>query len=114
MPDFQHSLAVVIGVDQYGNGIPALRSAVNDARRLAQLLADGHGYTVRAFLDQDASLAALKQLFTSSLPAQVGPDDRLLVYFAGHGIALDGDSGPAGYLVPQDARRDNADSLLPM
>jgi len=114
MHDFQQSLAIVIGVDQYDNGIPPLRSAVNDARRLAQLLADGHGYTVQMLLDQDASLAALNQLFTSTLPAQVGTGDRVLIYFAGHGIALDGEDGPAGYLVPQDAHRDNVDSLLPM
>ena len=33
----------------------------------------------------------------------VTADDRVLFYFAGHGIAADGDDGPAGYLVPADA-----------
>src|SRR5262249_4750636 len=32
----------------------------------------------------------------------------------GHGIALDGDDGPAGYLVPQDGRREERGSFLPM
>ena len=35
------------------------------------------------------------------LPRALGAEDRLLLYFAGHGIALDGDAGPAGYLVPR-------------
>jgi len=48
------------------------------------------------------------------LPIEVQADDRLLVYFAGHGIALDGDDGPAGYLVPQDAGSDDRQSFLPM
>ena len=41
-------------------------------------------------------------------------DDRLLVYFAGHGIALDGDDGPAGYLIPQDGDVDDRASFLAM
>ncbi|MEW5861330.1 MAG: caspase family protein, partial [Cyanobacteriota bacterium] len=48
---------------------------------------------------------------------QLHPDDRLLFYFAGHGIALDAldnADGPVGFLVPQDARMDNDSSLLPM
>ena len=36
---FTTSLAVVIGIDEYGHGIPALRTATNDARRMAQTLA---------------------------------------------------------------------------
>ena len=48
------------------------------------------------------------------MPREVQADDRLLVYFAGHGIALDGDDGPAGYLVPQDARPDDRQTFLPM
>jgi len=34
MTDFTHSLAVVIGIDSYGHGIPRLTTAVNDAARL--------------------------------------------------------------------------------
>ncbi|QLQ08871.1 MAG: caspase family protein [Anaerolineae bacterium] len=44
----------------------------------------------------------------------MGADDRLLVYFAGHGVALDGDDGPRGYLVPQDARPGDSASMLAM
>ncbi|QLQ06701.1 MAG: hypothetical protein HZY76_12060 [Anaerolineae bacterium] len=33
MTDFTHSLAVVIGIDAYGGGIPPLTTAVNDAMR---------------------------------------------------------------------------------
>ena len=35
-PSFRRSIAVVIGIDGYGHGVPPLRTAVNDARRLAR------------------------------------------------------------------------------
>ncbi|MCG8363795.1 MAG: hypothetical protein MJA27_10755 [Pseudanabaenales cyanobacterium] len=39
-----------------------------------------------------------------TLPPLIETSDRLLFYFAGHGIALNGEDGPEGYLIPQDAR----------
>src|SRR6266542_5499134 len=114
MHEFHHSLAIVIGINAYAGGIPPLRSAANDARRLARILTDDHGYDVRLLLDEQATFASIIRLLTETLPAEVGPDDRVLVYFAGHGIALDGEDGPAGYLVPQDARLADRASFLPM
>ncbi len=118
MTAFAHSLAVVIGIDAYGHGIPRLTTAVNDATRLAELLQAEHGYET-ILLTQEATgqpitQERLRTLFNQDCAARLGPDDRLLVYFAGHGVALDGDDGPAGYLVPQDARPDDPSSLLAM
>ena len=113
-PDFRQSVAVVIGIDAYGHGVPPLRTAANDARRLAQVLADDHGYDVRLLLDQAASRDAITGLLADDLAHAVGPEDRVLFYFAGHGVALDGDDGPTGYLLPQDARRGEAASYLHM
>jgi hypothetical protein len=113
MIGFRKSHAVVIGIDEYRNGVPTLRTAGNDARRVAEAMESGFGYAVR-LLAEDVTLGKLRVLFGETLPGEVEADDRLLVYFAGHGIALDGDDGPAGYLVPQDARADDRDSFLPM
>ncbi|MEZ4463454.1 MAG: hypothetical protein R3F43_02780 [bacterium] len=38
-------MAVVIGINDYGQGIPALKTAVSDARAIADHLATGHGYS---------------------------------------------------------------------
>jgi WD40 repeat protein len=51
---------------------------------------------------------------TKQLPSILGPDDRLLFYFAGHGVATDSDDGPAGYVLPQDARREDDTTFLQM
>jgi len=53
-------------------------------------------------------------LLHEKLPSALGPQDRLLFYFAGHGVALDSDAGPAGYLMPAGARRSDRDGFLPM
>jgi WD40 repeat protein len=110
---FRTSHAVVIGINAYGNGIPQLRTAVSDARRIGQVLETEFGYTVQVLIE-DVSLGTLKALLDESLQKEIHADDRLLIYFAGHGIALDGDDGPAGYLVPQDARPDDRQTFLPM
>ena len=40
--------------------------------------------------------------------------DRLLLYFAGHGIARNSNTGPEGYLIPQDGDINHPETLLRM
>lgn len=112
---FHHSHAVVIGVDTYGAGVAELATAVDDARAVGACLSEDHGYEVRSLLDAEAGQERLLTLFEEDLPASVGPDDRLVVYFAGHGLALGhGGEGPQGYLLPADARGADAGSWIAM
>ena len=113
-PPFRRSIAVVIGIDSYGHGVPPLRTAVNDARRLGELLATHHGYEVVTLLDADATRARIVTLLKEELPARVEPDDRVCLYFAGHGVAVDGHDGPNGYLLPVDASRADESTFLSM
>jgi len=127
IPEFNRSLAVIIGINEYRNGIPRLKTAVNDAHTLADLLREKYKYEVLLLLDKEVTrdrlgdlLTAFKQgriPWTKRKTVKVSPDDRLLFYFAGHGIARDGlDSkdGPAGYILPQDAQREDDRSFVPM
>ncbi|ARV60551.1 hypothetical protein BZZ01_19660 [Nostocales cyanobacterium HT-58-2] len=114
MSEFARNLAFVIGINNYDNGIPPLNNAVNDAKKLVEILRESHGYQVWVCLDKIATLKNLLHLLETTLPQQVRSDDRLLFYFAGHGIALNGEDGPAGYLIPQDAKQGNTQSYLPM
>lgn len=112
--EFNHSWAFVIGINQYTNGIAPLQTAVNDAKAFAQLLELEHGYQVQLLLDQSADLSQLIHLLQKTLPIEVKSDDRVLFYFAGHGVALDAEDGPAGYLIPQDAYPNNTSTFLSM
>ena len=117
MHEFPRSVAVIIGIDEYSHGIRPLRTPVNDARALARLLAQKQGYHPICLLtNRDASRTGLARFFTQELPGQLGARDRLLFYFAGHGIALDDQdgSGPQGFLLPQDADAGDRSSFLPM
>ena len=114
MPDFSCSLAFVIGINNYTNGISPLQNAVNDTVKLVEVLRDKYGYQVWEYLDEAATLESLHELLEITLQREVTVDDRLLFYFAGHGIALNGDEGPEGYLIPQDAKLADVQTYLPM
>jgi WD40 repeat protein len=118
--DFDRNLAVVIGIDRYNSkGIHELRTAVSDACAVADLLEKEYAFEkkniIRLFDDQ-ATLTGLKTLLSGTLPNQLKPTsaDRLIFYYAGHGIPRNSKDGPAGYLVPQDADLSEPDSFLPM
>lgn len=125
MTEFKRNLAVVIGIDHYQNGIQPLRTAAADAQKIADILRSQHQYQLihldcaskSPILNETATLQNLRQLFAEVLPNQVRPSqhDRLLIYFAGHGITRHiSEKGPQGFLIPQDADVKNPDSLLPM
>ena len=42
-------LAFIVGINRYGNNIPALGGAVKDAQAIATVLGGLHGYTVESF-----------------------------------------------------------------
>lgn len=109
---FAHHHAVIIGIDAYERIAP-LQTPCNDAIRLAEVLAKSHQFRVHPLL-LNVSGAELRRLLHETLPPLVGPDDRLLIYFAGHGIAADGDNGPAGYIVPADADPNDVSTFIPM
>ncbi|HEY9633087.1 MAG TPA: caspase family protein [Coleofasciculaceae cyanobacterium] len=133
MAEFKRSLAVVIGINEYQD-YPKLQTARYDAERLAEILAIDHKYdyvilaaddTYKEYLKgqelpvknkYQPTLNGLLNLLSKRLPAEIKPtqEDRLVFYFAGHGIPDDSDEGPKGYLVPLDGDSKKRDSLLPM
>src|SRR5205809_5241551 len=54
---FGRNLAVVIGIDMYGEGIPPLRSAVADADAIAGVLERDHGFETWRLFDDGARLS---------------------------------------------------------
>jgi hypothetical protein len=113
-------LALVVGIDRY-EVVPNLRSAVADANAIASALETTHGFEVVRLTSADdttkaAIAAAISDLDERLTKCGLAPiQRRLLVYFAGHGVALDtGDSGPQGFLLPCDTRPDELATMLSM
>ncbi|MEL7078522.1 MAG: caspase family protein [Cyanobacteria bacterium J06582_2] len=114
MSQFKRNLAITIGINKYQNGISSLATAVNDAEEVARILQHDHGYQVWDLLEEQATLIGCLRLLEEFLPDNVTESDRLIFYFAGHGIALNSDDGLEGFLIPQDAQLGDTSTYLPM
>ncbi len=101
---YEQSWAVVIGINDYQH-VEALGYARADADAMASALADvgfpsDHVFTL---MDGQATRQNIQDLLSGDLARQVGPNDRLLVFFAGHGQDHTAPSGrKMGYFVPVD------------
>ncbi|MDJ0662232.1 MAG: caspase family protein [Crocosphaera sp.] len=112
---FKQNIAVVIGINNYQNGIPPLGTAKPDAEAIAKILAENYHYKIHSIIDNQGTKQQLEQLLNIDLPNLIHtPSSRLIFYFAGHGIALTGDEGPQGYLIPQDSKLGEVSTYLPM
>jgi len=86
-------VALVIGNDTYEN-VPPLQKAVNDAEAMSKELAKlGFDVVSAENVGRRAMSRALVELEN-----KIGSGDTALIYFAGHGFAVDG----ANYLLPVD------------
>jgi len=95
----------VIGIDKYQNAnVPALTGAVRDARTVAAALA-AQGFAVTVLLDGQATRKRIMEVLGDELPNKLGKEDRVLVYFAGHGVSTGEGERALGYLVPVDGDR---------
>ena len=114
-PFYRESWAVVVGIDQYQSW-PRLHYAVNDARGVRDLLIKRYHFkpeNVVTLLDAEATRAAILKALGDRLadPGRVHREDRVFVFFAGHGVTRKLPSGKSlGYLVPVDADLDNYQS----
>ncbi len=86
-------IALVIGNDTYEN-VPALQKARNDARSMAQALAKlGFDVITASDVGRRAMSRALVEF-----EGKIGPGDTAMLFFAGHGFAIEG----TNYLLPVD------------
>jgi uncharacterized caspase-like protein len=105
----------VIGIDHYRNWSP-LHNAVRDAEAALRLFRRlGFELVGQTMFDDAATGAAINSFVTDELTA-LGPDDSLVLFFAGHGGTrtqrLAGKQVKTGYLIPVDAHRDKASTWI--
>ena len=102
---YRRSWAVVIGINQYEQ-LPKLGGAVRDAQKVSEYLT-GQGFEVTLLTDGAATRSNITELIGDKLPSKVGPEDRVLVYFAGHGLSRGEGDSAMGYLMPVEGKRDS-------
>ncbi|RUP30963.1 MAG: caspase family protein [Curvibacter sp.] len=99
IPSIRRKHALVIGLNQYHDKrIPQLFSAVPDAQAMRDTLAGQLGYEV-TLLENPGKSELLAQL--NRVSQDIGADDSLVVYFAGHGELIE--KTGMGYWIPADA-----------
>ena len=92
----ENRLALVIGQSAY-RSVPALPNPANDARAVTQMLTDsGFEVSTAADLSQGQMREAVSD-FAGKVAAK-GADTVALVFYAGHGLQIDGEN----FLVPVD------------
>ena len=105
---YADSWALVIGINAYEKA-PRLNYAVADARAVAEQLVK-LGFprqNIRLLLDGDATRAGIERVLYREF-AKMGWNDRLLVYFAGHGETVEFRGGEEGFILPVDAEPEAA------
>ena len=105
---YRESWAAVIGIDAY-QAWPRLQYAVKDAQSVRDVLIQKYHFkpeNVFALFDKDATREKILSLLGDKLadPSLVKREDRVFVFFAGHGATRKLPSGrDLGYIIPVDA-----------
>jgi len=110
------SHALLIGINRYPN-LPAQRQlsfARNDVTAMRDVLALQYGFpdsNIKVLVDGDATKDRIvRALAEMADKRRVHPEDRLLIYFSGHGQTVKMPAGgQMGFLIPSDANVDLED-----
>lgn len=112
--DYSNSYALIIGINNYQK-ISPLGYAVNDAQEVSEVLISKLNFpkeNVKILLDEDATKSNILKAYHTYTSDSINIDDRLIVFFAGHGHTLKGYRGDVGYLVPFDADTNDTSTFI--
>lgn len=111
-PPQVNTYAIVIGISTYkSTQIPQLSFAANDAKLFADFIkSGGAGKTrpenIKTFYNEEANIAALYQAL-EWLKVKARKNDRVFIYFAGHGDQESAKEKSQGYLLAYNSPRFN-------
>lgn len=111
---YGNSYALVIGINRYKHAAP-LGYAVNDAKAVAQILSDRFDFdpaNVTLLLDKQATRKAILEKYLDLAVGGTNEDDRVFVFFAGHGLTETSRRQEVGFLVPYDGNSETISSLI--
>ena len=99
---YDNSWALVIGIDKYQN-VQKLNYAVDDAESIKEILEDSFHFpsdNISILINEEATKQNILKSF-SEMTKNAKENDRVLVFFAGHGETMDlPGGGEKGYLIP--------------
>ena len=115
-PEYSVSRALCIGINEYkSKRCSPLGYAVNDAEAVAEILMQKFGFQsedVCVLKDKLAIREAISSAFLRFASSDVDENDRVLIFFAGHGYTQLGHRGEVGFLVPHDGDPEQLSRLI--
>ncbi len=104
---YANQWALIIGINKY-HDFPQLNYAVEDAKSMKTLLNTQYGFpeeNIQMLLDEEATKNNITNAFYT-LVEKTGPDDAIVVFYAGHGETqkIPGGKEDLGYLIPIDGK----------
>ncbi len=113
---YKKKIAIIIGIDSYqSDKISKLDLAVSDAETVKNLLNDYYQFDeIYTLYNEKATFNGIAREIYSKFK-NAGPQDLIVLYYAGHGTTVDDQlGGESGYLLPYDSNLDNDLNTLSM
>jgi hypothetical protein len=110
------SVGVVIALSDYkGGGYPPLPTARNDAQKMINFLIGDAGFDVVFVLtDEEVTKQRIERLMLDEVRRNVDRNDRVLVYWSGHGDQLIVGEAKFGFLPLVNSKRDQFSGMVSM
>ncbi len=113
-PKYDQSWALIVGINQYVHCAP-LGFARQDAEAVATALERSCGFDpsrITVLTDHAANRNSIWRAYMAMTTERVSENDRVVVFFAGHGFTRTDSRGEVGFLVPVDGDTADLASLL--
>ena len=113
-PYYQNSWALVVGINAYKYVAP-LSYACNDADVVTKMLTSELSFPASKVIqlkDEEATKHAILEHYIGLTAKACDPNDRVVVFFAGHGATFNGLKGPIGFLIPVEGNPKNLNTLI--
>ena len=113
-PEYSRSRALIIGINNFQHA-SSLEYAISDAQSIMDIIIKNFGFEkeyVIFLTDEEATKRNIMSAYMAYGQTGTDCDDRLLVFFAGHGVTCKGARGEIGFLVPHDGNPQDLSSLI--
>jgi YVTN family beta-propeller protein len=120
---YKNSHLVIIGISKYKEEIP-LTNARNDATAIMNILEEKYGFKclISPLFDENATDENIRHIFSAYIlenPDLIGPRDRVLVYYSGHGklrpyVDFKGQGREEAFIIPYDTKLNTYYKNIPM
>ena len=110
---YSNSRALLIGINDYQYASP-LAHARSDAEGIRNALVNTFHFgeeNIQLLLDENATRTSIMENYLA-LANRVEPNDRVVIFFAGHGHTLKNRRGETGFLLPADGTLDDLSTLI--